>query len=69
MKREKWYETIYGIEKWHKKFRNQMIRAIEKMSEYFEAEMEEIRSCKVCGEPTSQDVCGFCKLLSLKTKG
>jgi len=64
MKREKWYETIYSIESWQKNFRRQMIRSIEKMSKYFERE-EEVKTCKICGEPTNQEVCGFCKLVKL----
>jgi len=61
--REKWYQTIDGIEKWNRNFKISMIRAIEKMSNYFRQPPEEIKTCLKCGEPSSQEVCGFCKIL------
>lgn len=66
-KRERWYETIYEIEKWNKGFRLQFIKAVEKISRKFEDFTDEskLRMCSVCGQPTNQEICAFCKLVRL----
>jgi len=53
---------IYEIEEWQKDFRFQLAKSIEKMSNFFESKETPIRECSICGEPTSQEVCAFCKL-------
>jgi len=61
LRREKWYRTINLLEKRHKNFKLQLSKSIEKISKKFE-EKEKLKSCKRCGEPTSEDICGFCKI-------
>jgi tRNA(Ile)-lysidine synthase TilS/MesJ len=63
LRREKWYETIDLLEKRHKNFKLQLSRAIEKISKKFE-ESEKLKACLKCGEPTSEDICGFCKIFN-----
>ena len=63
-KREKWYQTINEIEKWQKNFKISMIRAIVKMSNFFEFK-EELRECSRCGEPTNKEICAFCRLTKI----
>lgn len=60
--REKWYETLQQIERRHKNFRYQMARSMVKMSKFFGVETSQFLECSVCGEPTNQKVCGFCRL-------
>ena len=62
-KRKKWYEILYKIESFHKDFRYQMAKAIASSTRFFKSEKGEILECKLCGEPTNQEICGFCKLL------
>ncbi|RLE67987.1 MAG: hypothetical protein DRJ45_08620, partial [Thermoprotei archaeon] len=61
LRREKWYESMDLLEKRHKNFKLQLSKAIEKISKKFE-EKEKLRSCKRCGEPTSEEICGFCRI-------
>ncbi len=63
-KREKWYQTINEIEKWQKNFKISMMRAIVKMSNFFEFK-EELRECSRCGEPTNKEICAFCRLTKI----
>jgi len=62
--REKWYQTIYDIERRHKNFRAQLISSIKDMSKFFEEKNREIKECSICREPTDQEICSFCKLFS-----
>ena len=59
--REKWYEVLEEIEKRQRGFRLKFAEAVVKMASFFPSEGE-LRECEVCGEPTSQAVCAFCKL-------
>jgi tRNA(Ile)-lysidine synthase TilS/MesJ len=62
--REKWYQTIYEIEKRHKDFRTQLISSIKDMSKFFEEKKSKIKECSICGEPTDQEICSYCKLFA-----
>ena len=62
LKKRKWFKTIDEIEKRHRNFKIQTIKAIEEMSEFFKSE-EKLRECSVCGEPTNKEVCAFCNLI------
>ncbi len=62
-KRKKWYETLYNIERFQKDFRYQMAKAVASASRFFKYENIKFKECKLCGEPTSQEICGFCKLV------
>jgi len=61
LRRERWYESMDLLEKRHKNFKLQLSKAIEKISKKFE-EKENLKSCKRCGEPTSEEICGFCRI-------
>ncbi|RLG73138.1 MAG: adenine nucleotide alpha hydrolase family protein [Methanobacteriota archaeon] len=62
LNRAKWYETLYQIEKKHKNFRCQMARSIVKMNKFFAVEASRVVECPLCGEPTNQETCSFCRL-------
>jgi len=70
-RREKWYETIDEIERWQKNFKLLTIKSIYKMSDYFKPAAEEspILECAKCGEPTSTEICSFCRLLQFTPAG
>ncbi len=62
-KRENWYRMLYSFERLQKDFRYLLAQSVAEMSRFFEKTCkEEFKECKLCGEPTSQEVCGFCKL-------
>jgi len=60
-RRANWYKILYDIEKWNRNFRQQMISAINDISPLFMKD-EKLRTCSVCGEPTSGDVCAYCRI-------
>jgi tRNA(Ile)-lysidine synthase TilS/MesJ len=60
-KTKKWYDIIYKLDKEIPNFRERIINAIEKVSDYFYEEAN-LTNCKFCGEPTNKEVCSFCKL-------
>lgn len=66
--RRKWYEMLYYIEKFQKDFRYGMAKSIASASRFFKSEENEIKECKICGEPSSQEICGFCKLVKINGK-
>ncbi len=57
-----WKDIFYEIEKRKKDFRYQLIRSVWEMAPFFPEEKVELRECRVCGEPTSREVCAFCTL-------
>lgn len=57
-----WKEVFYDIEAKKRNFRYQMILSVWEMAEFFPEVRAEIKECARCGEPTSRDVCAFCKL-------
>jgi tRNA(Ile)-lysidine synthase TilS/MesJ len=60
-KTKKWYDVIYELDEEFPDFKKKIINSIEKISSYFYKE-EEPKSCKICGEPTSKEICTFCRL-------
>jgi uncharacterized protein (TIGR00269 family) len=60
-KTEKWYDIVNKLEEDFPGFKEKMINSIEKISNYFYEE-ENLANCKLCGEPTSKEICSFCKL-------
>ncbi len=58
-------KAIYDLEREIRNFRIKMIRAVEAISDKFEVDGE-LKSCKICGEPCSGNICAFCKLFKLK---
>ena len=61
-KLRKCYELLYSVESWQKDFRLLMIRSMRKVIKYLPEEKQEYKYCSICGEPTSQEICGFCKI-------
>ncbi len=57
-----WKDIFYDIETRKKNFRYQMILSVWRMAEFFPKEERELQECSVCGEPSSGEVCAFCKL-------
>ncbi len=70
-KRRRWYETIYEIESWQPNFRRIFVDSIIASSDFFRAaESSPLRECARCGEPTSLEVCAFCRFKEkLASKG
>ncbi|MEM0351277.1 MAG: TIGR00269 family protein [Archaeoglobaceae archaeon] len=64
-------DFIYEFEKNHPGRKISILRSLEKLSECLKITNPqiELRRCEICGEPTSQNVCQTCKLISeLKEK-
>ncbi len=53
----KWKELVYEIEKKIPGFKAGVLRSLAREKK----ESWELKSCKVCGEPTSAEVCQFCR--------
>jgi recombinational DNA repair protein RecR len=47
-------------------FKERLLNSVIKMSSYFEGK-DELKFCKICGEPTNIEICAFCRLTG-KTK-
>ncbi len=60
--KSKWFKFLACIDENTKK---QMIESISEM-EFESVKKGGIRECKVCGEPTNQEVCGFCRTFGIK---
>jgi uncharacterized protein (TIGR00269 family) len=58
---KKWYDVIYNLEEEFPGFKGKIINSIEKISSYFYEE-NNLKNCKICGEPTSKEICTFCRL-------
>ena len=61
--RQRWFKEIYEIEEWNKNFRIHFIKGIVKISEQLQEKLTKPISCKICGEPTKEEICRFCRLL------
>ncbi len=49
-----------GVEEKNPGFRIQLVRGVAKIPVVYEP--ESIRECKLCGEPTNSEICGFCRI-------
>ena len=65
-KTNKWYDIIDRLESEVPGFKERLLNSVIKMSSYFESE-EQLKLCKICGEPTNTEICAFCRLTG-KTK-
>ncbi len=54
---QKWKELVYVIEKRIPGFKKGVLRSLVRR----EKVEGELKSCKICGEPTSTEVCQFCR--------
>lgn len=50
------------LEREHPGFRLQLVRGIARLPDTA-APPQQLRECRVCGEPTSSEVCSFCRIL------
>ena len=63
--RKKWFEIINQIQKKKPDFRERMVDGIAKLAKRIYSSLEKPRECKLCGEPTNAEICGFCKLIEM----
>jgi tRNA(Ile)-lysidine synthase TilS/MesJ len=61
LNREKWFTLIENLEKVHKNFKIQLMGSVVELSRLIKFP-QEIKECKVCGEPSSEEICSFCKI-------
>lgn len=61
--REMWYKFINDISQWRPDFRERMMRGVAKLAVKLPQSDGQLRTCKVCGEPTSTEICAFCRLV------
>jgi len=60
--RDIWKEIIYDIEAKKPGFKQNFIRGLIKLARSIKVDEEwELRNCKICGEPSSSEVCAFCR--------
>ena len=57
-----WYEMLEAMDGFKRGFRQQLISSVIDMGKFFEMPEIELKSCKICGEPSSKDVCTFCSI-------
>jgi len=62
-KTNKWYDIFDRLENENPGLKERLLNSIIKMSEYFKSE-EQLRLCKICGEPTNSEICAFCRFAS-----
>jgi len=67
-KRELYYQMFYKFEEFEPNFRLMLIRGVKELAENMPKTSIKLRKCKLCGEPTNLEICGFCKLLKLMKK-
>jgi tRNA(Ile)-lysidine synthase TilS/MesJ len=60
-KTNKWYDIIDRLESEVPGFKERLLNSVIKMSTYFESE-DQLKFCKICGEPTNTEICAFCRL-------
>lgn len=68
-RKDKWTEILREIDKKIPDFKIKLARTLEKIEiRYYKKKREEkIKECKICGEPTNQEICAICKI-KLKMK-
>ncbi len=60
--RDVWKEIIYDIEAKRRGFKQNFVRGLIKLAERVKVREEwKMGRCKVCGEPSSSEVCAFCR--------
>lgn len=67
-RRKKWYETIENIEMWQPDFKEHFLKGIISITEKIKTDRDEIKECEICGEPTSEKICAFCRILKSQEK-
>ncbi len=60
--RDVWKEIIYEIESKKPGFKQNFVRGLTKLAKRIEVREDwEIGRCRICGEPSSSEVCAFCR--------
>ncbi len=60
--RDVWKEIIYDIEAKRPGFKQNFVRGLVRLAKNVKVDENwELRRCKVCGEPSSSEVCAFCR--------
>ncbi len=60
--RDVWKEIIYDIEAKRPGFKQNFVRGLVKLAKKVNVDENwELKRCKVCGEPSSSEVCAFCR--------
>ncbi len=58
----KWRKIADMIEKENPGFKLSIAKSLERFD--YPVKSESLGECKICGEPTSQEICSFCRLMS-----
>lgn len=64
-RKDKWTESLREIDKRMPDFKIKIAKTLEKINISLEGTHEKegkIKECKVCGEPTSEEICAICKI-------
>jgi uncharacterized protein (TIGR00269 family) len=65
LRKDKWNDILRLIDTKKPDFKINFVKGLEEV-EFKIAEEMKLRECAKCGEPTSQKICGFCRLKSEK---
>ncbi|RLI05370.1 adenine nucleotide alpha hydrolase family protein [Candidatus Bathyarchaeota archaeon] len=66
-----WLEVIDYISRRQRGFRRRMMTSIMRLAETLSTQRPEtqpLRECRICGEPTSGEICAFCRLLEAQRR-
>lgn len=65
-----WLDVIEYLQRRQPTFRRRMMRSILKMADLLSAQQDErpLRECSLCGEPTSTEICAFCRLVEAQRR-
>ena len=53
---------------WQPDFKEHFLKGIISLTEKIKTERDEIKECEICGEPTSERICAFCRILKSQEK-
>jgi len=65
-----WLDVIEHISKRQRDFRRRMMNSIIKMAKLLSTQQQEqpLKECHLCGEPTSTEICAFCRLVEAQKR-
>lgn len=67
-RRERWYQTINEISEWQPNFREYFLKGVIEIARKLYKNMPSPLECEICGEPTNQKICSYCRLFKLQEK-
>ncbi len=62
--KSKWRVIADEIETKDPGFKLSVVKALEKFD--YPVKTQELKECKICGEPTSAEVCSYCRIMGIK---